>query len=311
MLHQLFDSPRTHTVQMAEAQKYYFKHTSTPEPQSDPPSKRSALRTYASSPDMSLPLVQQPVQLSRAIAHAYHNHHQHLQWRSDDSQPPHLPAAQPDAASICSTDPPSMVESSAAPEPVAPPRSQEAPANLKPPQIPLSLPLMHGPTRSCLKHAGVGKMSPPQAREQPKAAAGHLAVTPVTPVAYVQASSIQADPQGVYSSLESGSAGLPPVFESAFSGASQVPAEEQLPTQLPAQLSGSSECRVTEPAGGRTVAEQWPETCSWTMPCHVFKYRTVTFSFKDPSLPVMLRPAINVSPLSYPNDISSCIKLQR
>ncbi|KAL0032280.1 hypothetical protein WJX79_002214 [Trebouxia sp. C0005] len=48
--------------------------------------------------------------------------------------------------------------------------------------------------------------------------------------------------------------------------------------------SGSSE---------QGVQDLWPETCSWTVPCHVYKYRTVTFNFEDPSLPGVLQPAIN------------------
>ncbi|KAL3156758.1 hypothetical protein ABBQ38_001033 [Trebouxia sp. C0009 RCD-2024] len=287
-----FDRPPTlNTVQMAEAQKYYLDRVSPPQPEPAKPSRRSALRTYASSPDMSLPLVQQAVQLSRAAAQAHHHHPQHIQWQPDDRQQPQLPAhshARPSGDS----DPPSMAESSSAPPAAAPAPAPEAASDLKAPQIPTSPCLMHAHTKACLKHAGVGKMSPPHAREPPpKAAADHLAGTPV---AYVQASSIQVSgPGGPYSSLGAASAGLPPVFESAFSGGSQGTADEQLHRQ-----SGSSEHSVAEAAVGRTVAEQWPETCSWTVPCHVFKYRTVTFSFTDPSLPVILRPAINVRPLS-------------
>lgn len=182
------------------------------------------------------------------------------------------------------TDLPGPSESSAHAEP---PSAQEGASELRHSRTPAvpSAPYSH--TKSCLKHAGVGKVSAPSARDQPKMAADHQ---PAPPVAYLQASSNLAS-SALYSSQAVPSAGLTPVFESAFSDASQVPAEQELRRQ-----SGSSEQSVAgHSVAGHSVGEEWPETCSWTVPCHVFKYRTVTFSFTDPSLPVVLRPAINVS----------------
>ena len=250
----------TYTEQMEEAQKYYLKRVSTPKPQSAQPGKRGALRTYASSPDMSLPLVQLPAQLSRASSQAHQHHrHQHVQWRAQDRQQLNMPAAHPAAMRSLETDLPSMFESSAGPEAAAPAGAQEAASGPRHAQTPAPPSVMHTHTKSCLKHAGVGKSSPPQAREQLEIAADNMSLP-----------------------------GLTPVFELAFSDAnqSQFPAEEASRRQ-----SSSSEYSVPE----HSVPEQWPETCSWTVPCHVFKYRTVTFSFTDPSLPVVLRPAINVS----------------
>lgn len=263
---------------MKEAQKYYLKRTSTPERQSAQPSKRAALRTYASSPDMSLPLVPRPAQLSRASSQAHHHHHHHVQWGAEGRQQQPWPTAQPTAMQ---KDLPSTSESSVQPEAAAPAGAQEAASDPGSSETPASPSVTHSHTRSCLKHAGVGKLSPPQAREQqPKMAADHWSATPV---AYLQASSNHS---AVSSRQEAPTAALTPVFESAFSDASQIPAEQELRRQ-----SGSSEQSVAE----HSLAEEWPETCSWTVPCHVFKYRTVTFSFTDPSLPVVLRPAINVS----------------
>lgn len=279
---------------MNEAQKYYLKRVSTPEPQPSQPSKRAALRTYASSPDMSLPLVPRPTQLSRASSQAHHNQHHHVQWGANDWQQQLMPAAQPTAMRSLQTDPPSTYESSAHAEP---PSAQEGASELRHSQAPAipSAPYSH--TKSCLKHAGVGKVSAPSAREQPKlgTAQNHQ---PAPPVAYLQASSNLAS-SALHSSQVVPSAGLTPVFESAFSDASQVPAEQELRRQ-----SGSSEQSVA----GHSAAEEWPETCRWTVPCHVFKYRTVTFSFTDPSLPVVLRPAINVS--RKPPDSASCMPRQ-
>lgn len=272
--------PLAHTAQMKEAQKYYLKRVSIPERQSAQSSKRAALRTYASSPDMSLPLVPRPAQLSRASSQAHHHHYQHVQWGAEGRQQQPLPTAQP---TVMQTDLPSTSESSVQPDAATPAGAQEATSDPRHSQAPASPPVTHRHTKSCLKHAGVGKLSPPQAREQqPKTAADHWSASPV---AYLQASSNHAS-SAVSSRHEAPSAGLTPVFESAFSDASQVPAEQDLRRQ-----SGSSEQSVAE----HSVAEEWPQTCSWTVPCHVFKYRTVTFSFIDPSLPVVLRPAINVS----------------
>ena len=269
--------PLADAAQMKEAQKYYLKRMVTQQPQSAQPSKRAALRTYASSPDMSLPWVSRPAQLSRASSQAHHHHDHHVQWGAEGRQQQPLPTAHPTAML---TDLPSTSQSSAQPEAAAPAGGQEAASDPRHAQTPASPSVTHSHTKSCLKHAGVGKLSPPQAREQqPKVAAA------ATPVAYLQASSSNAS-STVSSGQEALCAGLTPVFESAFSDASQVPAEQEL-----RQQSGSNEQSVAE----HSMAEEWPETCSWTVPCHMFKYRTVTFNFTDPSLPEVLRPAINVS----------------
>lgn len=231
---------------------------------------------------MTLPLVPRPAQLSRASSQAHHHRHHHVQWGAGGKQQPPVLTAQLTPMQTLQTDLPCTSESSAQPEAAAPAGVQEAASDPSHAQTPAIPSVTHSHTKSCLKHAGVGKLSPPQAREQQPnmAADNHLAA----PVAYLQASSNHAN-SAVFSSQEAPSAGLTPVFESAFSDASQVPAEQELRRQ-----SGSSEQSLAE----HSVAEDWPETCSWTVPCHVFKYRTVTFSFKNPSLPVVLRPAINV-----------------
>lgn len=69
---------------MKEAQKYYLKHVSTPEPHSPAFSRRAGahiLRTYASSPNMSLPLAAR-AELTRAH-HTVHAQHQHIQMQAD------------------------------------------------------------------------------------------------------------------------------------------------------------------------------------------------------------------------------------
>ena len=68
--------------------------------------------------------------------------------------------------------------------------------------------------------------------------------------------------------------------KSAFSGVSLLPEDQTR------RLSDSSE---------QGMPAQWPEVCTWTLPCHVYNYRTVTFNFRDPALPGVLQPAINVS----------------
>lgn len=151
----------------------------------------------------------------------------------------------------------------------------------------------HGPigTTSCLKHAGVGGMSPPQARETITTATAAAAAAADQSSSQMQSASFQAnstpsaDQPRKSQTVPASEAAVE--FVSAFSGASQLQAEDELRRQ-----SGSSE---------QGVQDLWPETCSWTVPCHVYKYRTVTFNFEDPSLPGVLQPAINVSflPLCY------------
>ena len=263
---------------MTEAQKYYLKRVSTPEPQSPHIGRRGALRTYASSPNMSLPLMLRTAQLSSASSEVRRNRHQHVQWQAENKQQSHSSTTQPAAMRSLEANIPSMPESSAMPEAAAPAGAQEAPvfsAYHLAPDLP---PNTHSLTHTCLKHAGVGKLSPPQARELAELAATDQANEPS--VACFQASSVQ-DALALYNSQQPANAGLDSVFESAFSGASQLPPEKELRRQ-----SASSE---------HSMSEQWPETCSWTVPCHIFKYRTVTFNFKDPSLPGVLEPAINVS----------------
>lgn len=263
---------------MKEAQKYYLKRVSTPEPQSPHFGRRGALRTYASSPNMSLPLILRTAHLTSASSEARHSRHQHVQWQAENKQQAHSSATQPAAMRSLDSDMPSMPESSAMPQAAAAAGAQEAPfspAHHLAPDRPSNT---HSPTKTCLKHAGVGKMSPPQAREQAKLAALDQDNASKALVACLQASSVQ-DALALYNSQQPAISGLDSVFESAFSGASQLPLEEELRRQ-----SASSE---------HSVSEQWPETCSWTVPCHIFKYRTVTFNFKDPLLPGVLEPAIN------------------
>lgn len=272
--------PSPWPVQMKEAQKYYLKRVSTPEPQSPHFGRRGALRTYASSPNMSLPLILRTAHLTSASSEARHSRHQHVQWQAENKQQAHSSATQPAAMRSLDSDMPSMPESSAMPQAAAAAGAQEAPfspAHHLAPDRPSNT---HSPTKTCLKHAGVGKMSPPQAREQAKLAALDQDNASKALVACLQASSVQ-DALALYNSQQPAISGLDSVFESAFSGASQLPLEEELRRQ-----SASSE---------HSVSEQWPETCSWTVPCHIFKYRTVTFNFKDPLLPGVLEPAINVS----------------
>ena len=267
-------------MQLKEAQKYYLKRMSSPEPHSPQPGRRAALRTYASSPNMSLPLSLRAAHPSTAGAH----HHQHVQWKHQGGQGPAPSANQPAAMRSLDPDLPSMPEASALPEAAEPPCAQTAPSMPSTQQVPEAAPgHAHSLNRSCLKHAGVGKMSPPQSREQAETAgrSAHMAAN----ASWQASSSEDSFPAQSIPHIES--AGLDPwsdpVSESVFSGISQWPAEEQLHRQ-----SGSSE---------HSAPEHWPETCSWTVPCHIFKYRTVTFNFKDPSLPGVLQPAIHVRPL--------------
>ncbi|KAL0034367.1 hypothetical protein WJX77_011288 [Trebouxia sp. C0004] len=123
-------------------------------------------------------------------------------------------------------------------------------------------------------------MSPPQAREPETAAAAAAAdqSSSQMPSASFQANStLSADQPRQSQNAPASEAAAE--FVSAFSGASQLQAEDELGRQ-----SGSSE---------QGIQDEWPDTCTWTVPCHVYKYRTVTFNFEDPSLPGVLQPAIN------------------
>lgn len=272
---------------MKEAQKYYLKRVSTPDPHSPAFSRRAGahtLRTYASSPNMSLPLIAR-AQLTRAHYTA-HAQHQHIQWQADSNEQLQPAPAQPAAMRNLEQALPSMPETSAASQAPAPAAMQERTARTDDCH---GTEGHHQPRRghisakTCLKHAGVGGMSPPQARETVTAEAE------AAPAAADQSSSEM--PSASFQANSAPSADQPrqrpkaPTpeaaadFVSAFSGASQLQAEEELRRQ-----SGSSE---------QGVQDQWPETCSWTVPCHVYKYRTVTFNFEDPSLPGVLQPAIN------------------
>ncbi len=271
---------------MKEAQKYYLKRVSTPDPHSPAFSRRAGahtLRTYASSPNMSLPLVAR-AELTRAHYTA-HAQHQHIQWQADSDGQLQPAPAQPAAMRSLEQALPSMPETSAASQAPAPAAMQEhtvmaddchaTEAHHQP---------RHGHTgaKTCLKHAGVGGMSPPQARETVAAeAAAADQSSSQMPHAHFQANGASsADPPRQSQKAPASEAAAE--FVSAFSGASQLQAEEELRRQ-----SGSSE---------QSAQDQWPETCSWTVPCHVYKYRTVTFNFEDPSLPGVLQPAINVKP---------------
>ncbi len=274
---------------MEEAQKYYLKRVSTPDPHSPAFSRRAGahtLRTYASSPNMSLPLVAR-AELTRAHYTA-HAQHQHIQWQADSNEQLQHAPAQPAAMRNLEPALPSMPETSAASQ--APAAMQEHTARADDCHATEAHhQARHGHTgaKTCLKHAGVGGMSPPQARETVAAAAAAAADQSFS---QMSSASFQADrapsadqPRQSQNSAPASEAAAE--FVSAFSGASQLQAEEELRRQ-----SGSSE---------QGVQDQWPETCSWTVPCHVYKYRTVTFNFEDPSLPGVLQPAINVNLLCF------------
>ena len=268
---------------MKEAQKYYLKRVSTPDPHSPAFSRRAGahtLRTYASSPNMSLPLVAR-AELTRAHQTA-HAQHQHIQWQADSNGQLQSAPAQPAAMRNLEQALPSMPETSAASQAPAPaamqehtPRTDDCHATEAHHQP------QHGHTgaKTCLKHAGVGSMSPPHARETVAAEAAAAAADHM-PSARFQANSASSADQP-RQSQQAASSEAAAEFVSAFSGASQLQAEEELRRQ-----SGSSE---------QGIQDLWPETCSWTVPCHAYKYRTVTFNFEDPSLPGVLQSAINVS----------------
>ncbi len=272
---------------MKEAQKYYLKRVSTPDPHSPAFSRRAGahtLRTYASSPNMSLPLVAR-AELTRAHYTA-HAQHQHIQWQADGKW--QLQAAPAQSAAMRSLEQalPSMPETSAASQTPAPAAMEEHTARSDDCH---ATEAHHQPrhghigAKTCLKHAGVGGMSPPQARETVAAEAAAAAANQSSsqmPHAHFQANGAPSADQPRQSQKAPASKAAAE-FVSAFSGASQLQAEDELRRQ-----SGSSE---------QGVQDLWPETCSWTVPCHVYKYRTVTFNFEDPSLPGVLQPAINVS----------------
>ena len=194
-------------------------------------------------------------------------------------------SAQPAAMRSLEPALPSMPETSAASQEPAPAAVQQRTAD---PTAEQTWHRQHQPhqkhavVRTCLKHAGIGGESPPQARETvpPSAAAAALQPSSQLSPAHLPSSSTQG---AVQSAQKQQAAVLEPAagFVSAFSGASLLQDEGTLRRQ-----SGSSE---------QSILEQWPDTCSWTVPCHVYKYRTVTFNFDDPSLPGVLQPAINVS----------------
>ena len=276
-------------LQMKEAQKYYLKRVSTPEPQSPALRRHGAhtLRTYASSPNMSLPLITRTTTTSRAT-HGAHAQHQHVQWQPDNKQQGPAASAQPSAMRSLEPALPSMPETSAASQVPAPAVAEECTPDSPEHHAAHRRHDLHNGqagTRTCLKHAGIGTTSPPQAREAASALTAALEGCSQVPTAYLQASSMQGSVE--QNSSQAASASEPAAgLVSAFSGASLVQDEEE---QLRRQ-SGSSK---------HGVGEQWPETCSWTVPCHVYKYRTVTFNFRDPSLPGVLQPAINVSPACF------------
>ena len=275
---------------MKEAQTYYLKRVSTPEPHSPTVHKRAGahpLRTYASSPNMALPSVpRQNVDLSRANPASHEQLHQHVRWRGDSRQQPHSVFAQPPAMRSLEPALPSMPEASATSQAPAPAGAQEHDAASGDMHATAGHHKPHnrqGIAKACIKHAGIGGMSPPQAREQAKAPAARSSSP--TSTAYLQASSTQGE-ANPGSSQQAPAVEPAPEFVSAFSGASLLQAEDELRSQ-----SDSGEEHAT--------CDLWPQTCSWTIPCHVYKYRTVTFNFRDPSLPGVLQPAINVS-LHYP-----------
>jgi len=269
---------------MKEAQKYYLKRVSTPDPHSPAFSRRAGahtLRTYASSPNMSLPLVAR-AELTRAH-HKAQAQHQHIQWQADSNRQLQPAPAQSAAMRNLEQTLPSMPETSAASQTPAPAAVEEHTARTDDWH---ATEAHHQPrhghtdTKTCLKHAGVGGMSPPQARETVTAVAAADQSSSQMPDARFQANSAPSADQPTQSQKAPASEAAAQ-FVSAFSGASQLQAEDELRRQ-----SGSSE---------QGVQDLWPETCSWTVPCHVYKYRTVTFNFEDPSLPGVLQPAINVS----------------
>ena len=209
----------------------------------------------------------------------------HVQWQADSKWPVQSASAQPAAMRSLEPALPSMPETSAASQEPEPAAIQQRTAD---PAAEQTLHRQHQPhqkqavVRTCLKHAGIGGESPPQARETalPSAAAAPLHTSSQLSTAHLQSTSTQGASQ---SAQQQEAAAPEPAaeFVSAFSGASLLQDEGTLRRQ-----SGSSV---------QSTQEQWPDTCSWTVPCHVYNYRTVTFNFDDPSLPGVLQPAINVS----------------
>ena len=76
-----------------------------------------------------------------------------------------------------------------------------------------------------------------------------------------------------------------------------------------AGLTSKRDKEAGEPANGRTDdgharvnyaqarvedAERWPPASSWTMATATFEYRSITFNFRDPMLPGVLQPVIQV-----------------
>ena len=312
---------------MKEARKFYVP--ASPEaglPAFSKHVRSHALRTYASSPNMTLPLVSRQAQpLSAAQMHE--EHHQHVHWQANHSQQPLACSAQPAAIRSLESALPSMPES-AAMESTLPgmlevaaalPSMPQAAAALQEPALAgcecvshlngsPAMPHAHklngtrGKHHSCLKHAGVGTLSPPQARHTQSldnsTPAAKDATQPLSTDRPEDDSSQQSTDaqelstdrpasntqQGCHSHSTHQHTDVEPVaidtVKSAFSGASLLPEGEVR------RLSDSSE---------QGMPAQWPEVCTWTLPCHVYKDRTVTFNFRDPALPGMLQPAINVS----------------
>ena len=265
-------------LQLHQARKFYLKHTITPATASSGISRHAGiLRTYASSPDMRRSSVRRA-----SFAPAYDIPEQQSQEQLVDE------AVCQHQAENCSNAQPSLgLDANCASSQYADQRAVDATPSISHDSArcqPLGLNASCRAHQSCLTHAGVGTSSPPQARHP-------------APISFSQA------PQPAPVSLNNSQALVNGSTSRSLSTVAQH--QNQQHCRSAEDASDVAEDSAVESADivqlqsrpEQSAASQWLDVASWTLPCHEFGYRTVTFSFVDPGLPGVLRPAINVSSL--------------
>ena len=294
--------------QMQEAHRFYLTQAHIPVAASPQHANKRAsiLRTYASSPDMMQP------RAARGDLSAVNNKgQQQRQWQPPSGQQvqqqPQAPSQQTQQGhALCHTtsagyhvqrslaDSYSFVpqQQPATPFAVAEPIAEEPGTTVACGST------KHSETHQpCFTHTGIGTTSPPQARHT------HPSL-PCTDVHTAPANSQTHSPSdtGVIPAVDLAASQHHQCRHFADNTAQEpdqaVVSEQRQGTTAQnaaaqSQQQGSSSMESSSDRVQRGSAE-WPDITSWTLPCHEFGYRTVTFSFVDPNLPEVLRPAINV-----------------
>lgn len=295
---------------MQEAHQFYLRQAHTPVTASPQHVNKRAgiLRTYASSPDMM-----QPLATRGNLSFVNKKAHQQQQWQQPSGQQVQQQSQHSQQVhALChSNSAGHYVQRSLAGNYSCAPQQQPAtpfaltePIAEEPSIIGAEASFKHSETHQpCLRHAGIGTTSPPQARyTDPASPCTDADTVPAREQSHGQSHGQSRDTSAPSAADLAGShhhqhchfaddtAQQP--LHSLVSEQHQGNTAQSAAAQPQQQASSSVELSSDRVQAG---SADWPDVTSWTLPCHEFGYRTVTFSFVDPNLPEVLRPAINVS----------------